>query len=138
MDAAVTVQPALGKANQASAQSNLDGLTNQTIGQHELRGNSVRGNSAGNGTVASGYRKTESPKLWNRSPRVYCEPGRCDAWFFQTREGVDVGPYVSQFAAEVEASLLKEQLAQEACQDARIARIDSFLQESLELELALS
>ena len=85
------------------------------------------------GRVASN-RKHEAPRQWCRSTRVYCEPGRCDVWYFQTREGVDVGPYLSQFAAEVEASLLKELLAQEECQDARLAKIGSFMRESLELD----
>lgn len=122
MDAAVTVQPALGRPDGIPEGISAESNAKQFDGQ----------------VVAAGARKTETPRLWNRSVRVYCEPGRCDAWFFQTREGVDVGPYVSQFAAEVEASLLKEQLAQEDCQQARMARIDSFLQESLELEIALS
>ena len=79
-------------------------------------------------------RKYEAPRQWRRTTRVYCEPGRCDAWFFQTREGIDVGPYLSQFAAEVESSLLKEMLAQESCQEARVKRVINFMQESLELE----
>ena len=88
-----------------------------------------------NGRVAS-KRKYEPPRQWCRSTRVYCEPGRCDAWYFQTREGVDVGPYLSQFAAEVEASLLKELLAQEDSHEARLAKVISFMHESLELEHA--
>ena len=79
-------------------------------------------------------RKYEAPRQWRRTTRVYCEPGRCDAWFFQTREGIDVGPYLSQFAAEVESRLLKEMLAQESCHEARVKRVINFMQESLELE----
>jgi hypothetical protein len=29
-------------------------------------------------------------------------------WYFHTREGVDVGPYDSQFEAEIEAGMLRE------------------------------
>ena len=31
-------------------------------------------------------------------------------WYFQTREGIDVGPYESQLEAEIEAGLLTELL----------------------------
>ena len=79
------------------------------------------------------FGKYEPPRQWCRTARVYCAPGRGDAWYFQTREGVDVGPYLSQFSAEVEASLLKELLAQENCQDRRLSLIHRFMQESLEL-----
>ncbi len=45
---------------------------------------------------------------WERGDRVFYKDGE---WFFQTRERIDVGPYKSQFEAEVEAGLLKELLA---------------------------
>jgi len=35
-----------------------------------------------------------------------------DGWFFKTREGIDVGPYPTEFDAEVCASLLTARLAQ--------------------------
>jgi hypothetical protein len=41
----------------------------------------------------------------NRSERVFTSNGQ---WYFRTREGVDVGPYESQFEAEIEAAILKE------------------------------
>jgi hypothetical protein len=31
-------------------------------------------------------------------------------WYFHTREGVDVGPYESQFEAEIESGMLKQML----------------------------
>lgn len=52
-------------------------------------------------------RNNETPRTWFRSDRVFLSDGR---WFFHTREGVDVGPYDSQFEAEIEAGMLKELL----------------------------
>lgn len=54
-----------------------------------------------------GGRKDERPRTWFRSGRVFLSDGK---WFFHTREGVDVGPYASQFEAEIEAGMLKELL----------------------------
>lgn len=50
-------------------------------------------------------RSKEEPRTWFRSERVFLVDGR---WFFHTREGVDVGPYESQFEAEIEAGMLRE------------------------------
>ncbi|MEZ5559489.1 MAG: DUF6316 family protein [Pseudomonadales bacterium] len=52
-------------------------------------------------------RSEELPRTWFRSERVFLSDGR---WYFHTREGVDVGPYDSQFEAEIEAGMLKELL----------------------------
>ena len=52
-------------------------------------------------------RKNETQRTWFRSERVFMSGSD---WFFQTREGVDVGPYETQFEAEIEAGLLKELL----------------------------
>lgn len=52
-------------------------------------------------------RDNEQPKTWFRSERVFLSNGK---WYFHTREGVDVGPYDSQFEAEIEAGMLKELL----------------------------
>ena len=52
-------------------------------------------------------RHNESPRTWFRSDRVFLSD---DHWYFHTREGVDVGPYESQFEAEIEAGMLKELL----------------------------
>jgi len=50
-------------------------------------------------------RRNESPKkLWFRSERIFRSNGQ---WYFHTREGIDVGPFATRFAAEVEASILK-------------------------------
>lgn len=52
-------------------------------------------------------RTNERPRTWFRSERVFLSDGK---WYFHTREGVDVGPYESQFEAEIEAGMLKELL----------------------------
>ena len=62
-------------------------------------------------------RSNEDPRIWFRSERVYLAGDK--EWFFQTREGVDVGPYESQFEAEIEAGLLKE-LLQECDSEAAV------------------
>jgi hypothetical protein len=52
-------------------------------------------------------RTNEESKTWFRSERVFLSNGH---WYFHTREGVDVGPYDTQFEAEIEAGMLKELL----------------------------
>ena len=52
-------------------------------------------------------------------------------WFFHTREGVDVGPYESQFEAEIEAGMLKELLRERASKgDGCMAVIREFVLDS--------
>lgn len=51
----------------------------------------------------------ERQRHWYRCERVFCADG---AWYFHTREGVNVGPYVCQFDAELEAGLLTQKLKQ--------------------------
>ena len=58
-------------------------------------------------------RDNEQARVWFRSDRVFMAAE--GEWYFQTREGVDVGPYESQFEAEIEAGLLKELL--QKCSD---------------------
>ena len=53
-------------------------------------------------------RANEQAKVWFRSERVFLAGD--NEWWFQTREGMDIGPYESQFEAEIEAGLLKELL----------------------------
>lgn len=64
---------------------------------------------------------------WERGERVFCADGD---WFFQTREGIDVGPYRSRFEAEVEAGLLRERLAHITDEQTLQTTIRSFLRES--------
>ena len=53
------------------------------------------------------YRKGEDARLWFRTGREFHVDGQ---WYFATREGIDVGPYPTQFEARVEAALLLRQL----------------------------
>ena len=73
-------------------------------------------------------RENEAPKTWFRSERVFLSDGK---WFFHTREGVDVGPYESQFEAEIEAGMLKELLRERGSQgDGSMAVIREFVLDS--------
>jgi hypothetical protein len=51
-------------------------------------------------------------------------------WYFQTREGVDVGPYETQFEAEIEAGLLKELLKETPQGEAVLGVIRDFVLDS--------
>ena len=51
-------------------------------------------------------RAAEQPRMWFRSERVYLL--NQGAWYFRTREGVELGPYDSRFEAEIEAGLFRE------------------------------
>ena len=61
-------------------------------------------------------RAGERQGRWPRSPRTLRGPG---GWFVRTREGEPLGPYPTQFDADVVAALLVAQLEQardaEAC-----------------------
>lgn len=72
-------------------------------------------------------RSNESPRTWFRSERVFLSDGR---WYFHTRECVDVGPYDSQFEAEIEASMLKELLRARAQDDGALDVIREFVLDS--------
>lgn len=48
-------------------------------------------------------RRNESPRTWFRSDRFFRSN---EQWYFHTREGVTVGPYLTRFEAEVDAGLL--------------------------------
>ncbi len=73
-------------------------------------------------------RKNETPKLWFRSDRVFRSDGN---WFFYTREGVEVGPYNTQFEAEVESSLLINRLRGEPDMEEHLRIIQEFTWESV-------
>ena len=53
-------------------------------------------------------RRGERSKSWFRADRFYSED---DAWFFSTREGVDVGPYETHEIAQREAQRLIKMVA---------------------------
>ena len=70
------------------------------------------------------HRKTDPhPKTWFRSERVFRADG---SWFFHTREGIAVGPYASQFEAEVDAGMLKSML-KNADPESAVAIIREFM-----------
>ena len=48
-------------------------------------------------------RKNEAIRTWFRSHRLFRSD---EMWYFHTREGIDVGPFRSEFEAQVEASIL--------------------------------
>ncbi len=52
-------------------------------------------------------RSGEEAKVWYRSDRVFHSDG---AWYFHTREGVDIGPFSCHFDAELESSILINKL----------------------------
>ena len=72
-------------------------------------------------------RTNEKAKTWFRSERVFLSDER---WFFHTREGVDVGPYDSQFEAEIEAGMLKELLRERGQGSQCMAVIREFVLDS--------
>ena len=76
---------------------------------------------------ATAVRSNERPRTWFRSERVFLSDGR---WYFHTREGVDVGPYDSQFEAEIEAGMLKELLRERAQGDGALDVIREFVLDS--------
>ena len=72
-------------------------------------------------------RKNEEPKLWFRSDRVFLSNGM---WYFHTREDIDVGPYITQFEAEVEANILKN-ILKDTPEDVAVSTIREFLLNSV-------
>ena len=72
-------------------------------------------------------RMNERPRTWFRSERVFLSDGK---WYFHTREGVDVGPYESQFEAEIEAGMLKELLRERGAGEGPLNVIREFVLDS--------
>ena len=60
-------------------------------------------------------RQGEKKGNWRRSRRFFSHEGK---WYFQTREGIDVGPYKTSFDAEVESRVLISKLNRAAKQRA--------------------
>ena len=81
-------------------------------------------------------RSNEDPRVWFRSERVYMAADK--EWFFQTREGIDVGPYESQFEAEIEAGLLKELLQACDSEEEVMQAIREFVLDAFDMGRALS
>lgn len=80
-------------------------------------------------------RQDETPRTWFRSERVFLSNGQ---WYFHTREGVDVGPYDSQFEAEIEAGMLKELLRERTAGDDSLDVIREFVLDSYAMGRPLS
>lgn len=75
-------------------------------------------------------RQEENARIWFRSERVFASG---NDWYFHTREGIDVGPYESQFEAEIEAGLVKELLRETSSDQVAIAVIRDFVLDSFTL-----
>ena len=80
------------------------------------------------------HRKNEEPRLWFRSDRIFRSEGY---WYFHTREGIDVGPYATQFEAEIESSILKNLLKQCAAGE-QLEVIREFIFDSITLSAGTS
>jgi len=78
------------------------------------------------------HRKNEPVRTRFRSHRIFRVN---DTWYFHTREGIDVGPFKSEFEAQVEASILKHILHEAANSEAAVTAIREFL---LDARIALS
>jgi hypothetical protein len=52
-------------------------------------------------------REGEKPRFWYRNDRLFKNSGK---WFFQTREGIDVGPYGCEFDAALELEIMIRRL----------------------------
>src|SRR5262245_50640076 len=76
------------------------------------------------GTLRVQYRKNEPVKTWFRSHRIFRSN---EFWYFHTREGIDVGPFNSEFEAQVESSILKHVLNNAADAKDAVAAIQDFL-----------
>ena len=73
--------------------------------------------------IAMEHRRNEPARTWFRSHRIF----RSDSsWYFHTREGIDVGPFASEFEAQIEASMLKS-LLKDASGNSAIATVREFL-----------
>ena len=74
-------------------------------------------------TDAPRFRKGEENKVRFRSSRVYQSD---DAWYFSTREGINLGPYTTKHDAEREVALLVKMLAETTDETAAAILIHQF------------
>lgn len=72
-------------------------------------------------------RKDELMRTWFRSERIFLSEAK---WYFQTREGVDVGPYDSEDEATIEAGMLRELLRDAMSADVAMGVIREFVVDS--------
>ena len=61
-----------------------------------------------------------------------------NAWCFRTREGVQIGPYESQFEAEIEVGLLKELMKEIYDEEQIVEIIREFVLDSFAMGQTLS
>jgi hypothetical protein len=83
--------------------------------------------SASEWELAMNRRKNDdnvNKKVFFRSERVFRANG---SWYFHTREGIDVGPFNTEFEAQVESSILKNILKDAKDRSHAIASIREFL-----------
>lgn len=73
------------------------------------------------------HRKNEPVRTRFRSHRIFRSN---ELWYFHTREGIDVGPFNSEFEAQVEASILKHLLNEAPSTAEAIAAIREFVLDS--------
>lgn len=81
-------------------------------------------------------RKEEASRTWFRSERIYLLAD--NAWYFRTREGVQIGPYESQFEAEIEVGLLKELMKEIYHEEQIVEIIREFVLDSFAMGQTLS
>ena len=93
-------------------------MTSQSMTQQDL---TIRSNS---GRVRDFRRTDGGDRLYFRSSRIAV---RHDGVFVRTREGVELGPFDSVFAAEVEAELLVSALARLSPSDDTVAGVRAFV-----------
>jgi len=71
--------------------------------------------------------RNEPSRTWFRSDRVFRVN---EFWYLHTREGIDVGPFVSEFEAQIEASILKQLLSESASPTSAASTIRDFVLDS--------
>ena len=81
-------------------------------------------------------RRDEAPRTWFRSERVYLL--EANAWYFRTREGVEIGPYDSEFEAQVEAGLLKQLIKNVQSDEQKLEIIREFVLDSFAMGQSLN
>ena len=71
-------------------------------------------------------RKEDATNDRVRTPRYFKTD---DGWFFRTREGIAIGPYKTEFDAEISSSLLTARLAQLDDESKSVATIHAFIRD---------
>ena len=66
----------------------------------------------------------ENKRVYFRSDRVFRSN---ESWYFHTREGIDVGPFQTEFEAQVESSILKNILKEAHSREVALSMIREFV-----------